>query len=173
MKLSYEQIGRIIDIFNERLATKLEEAGLSICTDKAYICGDCQDTIVNCTSNDDKNHAIINISELLAIDFNKFDYHLVVNNIGDEVDVEYSIDKVSDSYLVHTIYCAYDIIIISSKSDVYIQTLNHVHRPEYPTIMTESADVDEECILNAIKNGKMYGIDIIIDRKDNENDSLQ
>jgi hypothetical protein len=33
--------------------------------------------------------------------------------------------------------------------------------------MTESADVDKECILNAIKNGKMYGIDVIIDRKDN------
>lgn len=167
MKLSYEQIGRIIDVFNERLATKLAEVRLSIGIDKAYIYQDRQSIIqANYTSQDDKIHAIINISELLAIDFNKFDYHIIINNIGDDVDVEYSIDKVNDSDLAHTIHCAYDIIIISSN-DVYIQTLNHIHRPEYPVIMTESADVDKECILNAIKNGKMYGIDIIIDRKDN------
>lgn len=168
MKLSYEQIGRIIDIFNERLATKLEEVGLSICINKVYMYTDRQSIAqANYTNRDDEIHAIINISELVAIDFNKFDYHLVINNIGNDVDVEYSIDTVSGNNLAHTIYCAYDIIIISSKSDVYIQTLNHVHRPEYPIIMTESVDVNEECILNVIKNGKMYGIDIIIDRKDN------
>ena len=169
MKLSYEQIGRIIDIFNERLATKLEEVGLPSCINKAYIYNDRQSIIeVNYTSKDDKIHAIISISELLAIDFNKFDYHLIINNIGNDVDVEYSIDKISGSDLSYTIHCAYDIIIISSN-DVYIQTLNYIHRPEYPVIMTESADIDKECILNAIKNGKMYGIYIIIDRKDNEN----
>lgn len=168
MKLSYEQIGRIIDTFSERLATKLEEAGLPICINKVCMYEDRTAIIqLKSTSKDDETHANINISELLAIDFNKFDYHFIINNIGNDVDVEYSIDKVSD--LGHTIYCAYDIIIISNKSDVYIRTINNVHRPEYPIIMTESADVDQECILNAIKNGKMYGIDIIIDRKDNEN----
>lgn len=167
MKLSYEQIGRIIDIFNERLATKLEEVGLSICINKVYMYTDRQSIAqANYTNRDDEIHAIINISELVAIDFNKFDYHLVINNIGNDVDVEYSIDKISGSDLSYTIHCAYDIIIISS-SNAYIQTLNHVHKPEYPVIMTESADVDKECILNTIKNGKMYGIDIIIDRKDN------
>ena len=167
MKLSYEQIGRTIDIFSERLATKLEEVGLSICVNKVCMYRDSASAIIQLksTNKDDEIHAVINISELLAIDFNQFDYHLIINNIGNDVDVEYSINKVSD--LAHTIYCAYDIIIISHKSDVYIQTINNVHRPEYPIITTESADVDKECILNSIKNGKMYGIDIIIDRKDN------
>lgn len=118
----------------------------------------------------DNSDIYIDISNLLDINFYKYDYTVEITNISDEINVDYIIEEAESYYIINV---AFDIVVISNNSTnlkiggiVYGTALPHVAFDPKPEKYSDVVDM--------IVKSKIYGINVIVTKRDqNKSDTSQ